>query len=172
MTGCVWRAARRACYFPTSLSNPARFTFDLTLYSIMAGTTLKVHLAEPDRIPETFTMQATDSGAAPIRTLIFRSTEVIHDSNSKVYRGILSGYDSSDRTVVCKLAPTTHKTLQWFNREARMYQGKLSCLQGKTIPRFFGLYSQTEGYRPMLCLLLEDCGTAIGSFENMDMHLL
>lgn len=105
---------------------------------------------------------------------IFVSTELIHDGHSTVYQGMFSGHSSHDMRVVCKLASATLKTSsRRFQREAEVYQGQLSSLQGRTIPCFYGLYSDALDTRsePMLCLLLEGCGMRIGEYDDLDLNI-
>lgn len=130
--------------------------------------------AGPDKSDEvkpevhlTFTLEPTETtrnlGA---RELVFRSAEKIYENDASVFRGTLSRYSGEDVTVVCKLE-ASEVAVRCLRHEATMYETKLRDMQGRYIPRFYGLYLGTIASEPAACLILEDCGITVGDFSKI-----
>ncbi|KAJ3532863.1 hypothetical protein NM688_g7360 [Phlebia brevispora] len=94
----------------------------------------------------------------------FRSTALIHDHDTRVYRGLFTRADGQEIMAVCKLfCNAGAKATTRFRNEAKIYQTKLRDLQGRYIPRFYGLYSGDVFGKVSMCMILEDCGESIAS---------
>lgn len=119
-------------------------------------------------IPRTFSLESPETiEGVVIADLTFNSEKRIHDGNSMVYRGILSGWGPGDLRVVCKLL-TNERGIKRARREATMYQTKLLDLQGHCVPRFHGLWTGIVRSHPAACLVLEDRGETVGDFHNIN----
>ncbi|KAJ3556367.1 hypothetical protein NM688_g2067 [Phlebia brevispora] len=113
----------------------------------------------------------TETSSASDRTLSFRSTEVIYDYDTRVYRGIFTDQDGQETKAVCKFVlDAGTQVKRRFQREAKMYQTKLRDLQGYCIPRFYGLYSGQVVGNNSMCMILEDCGESVGTYDTISME--
>lgn len=101
----------------------------------------------------------------------FHATELIAEGNSRVFRGTLSGDGVEEIKVVCKLsvAPSLQVERR-YQHEASVYENELHELQGRYIPKFYGLYTGTLRSSPAMCLLLEDCGESVNSIDALGME--
>lgn len=113
----------------------------------------------------------SDTRIYPDSKMNFYATQLIAEGNSRVFRGTLSGDDVEVVKVVCKLAVAPSQRLESrYHREASVYENHLHELQGRYIPKFYGLYTGTLRSNPALCLLLEDCGESVNSFDTLGME--
>ena len=72
--------------------------------------------------------------------LTIRDAELLHcDETRSTYIANLYKDDEWITTVVCKLG-VLKRNLKALRHEATMYRGPLHELQGRVLPRFFGLY--------------------------------
>lgn len=95
--------------------------------------------------------------------LEFRSNELIHDGNSRVFRGkfkeMVAGRMA--RRVVCKIVVDSHQAINRLKSEAELYENNLKTMQGDYIARFYGFFTGTVAGDPAACILLEDCGVLL-----------
>ena len=82
-------------------------------------------------------------------------SDLLHEGNSKVYRGTLSvdGRRHRNADVVCKLA-RGKTSVEALHREADLYRGRLAPLQGRCVPTFIGLFRGEKGNEERACLVL------------------
>ena len=101
----------------------------------------------------------------------FHATQLIAEGSSRVFRGILSGDGVEEPVkVVCKLSVAPSSQVErMYRHEASVYEKYLYELQGRYIPKFYGLYTGTLRANPAVCLLLEDCGESISSIDDLGM---
>lgn len=117
-------------------------------------------------------------------TLIFEPTQHIQAANDpwsdsdatlRVWRGLLHGLDSTNRSVVAKF-PTTADDFDVVENEARIYDGPLreANLQGKYVPTFNGLYTpptvvsiKDRDNALFGVSLFDDCGDPPVSLESI-----
>lgn len=122
--------------------------------------------------PSTFSARAevneqSDAASDRDKKLIFRCTELLTSGEKSVYRGVLEGYYSEEIDAICKLAVNPRRDLQdGFENEARAYQ-TLRDLQGRHIPKFYGLYEGTVKRDRAVCIIMEDCGDSLDEFSEL-----
>ena len=103
-----------------------------------------------------------------------------------ISRGTLTSMDPHDDDlilpVVTKMSVCDNGAEAWVLRlkeEAQFYSEKLLSLQGRLVPKFYGLYVTKSANRqfpqrswgPVSCMLLEDCGDAVPQVHSMPMHI-
>ena len=87
-------------------------------------------------------------------------SEVLHEGNTRVYRGTLSvdGHRHRTSDVICKLA-RGRGSVEALHREADLYRGRLAPLQGRYVPTFVGLFGGETESGETACLVLTYEGT-------------
>ena len=80
-------------------------------------------------------------------------SHLLHDGHTRVCRGTLSvdGYRQGE--VVCKIG-SGPRVIARLRKEADLYQGKLTALQGRYIPTFVGLFEGETEEGDTTCLVL------------------
>lgn len=96
---------------------------------------------------------------------------LVHEGNyATVYRGTLSSEAKTDDVVLKFVFGQRPEDLLRLETEYKFYQ-KLEPLQGRSIPRCYGLFQAPD--EPTACLVLEYCGESLSvAFDELvDMDL-
>ncbi|KAH9940245.1 hypothetical protein B0H21DRAFT_755161 [Amylocystis lapponica] len=105
-----------------------------------------------------YTLTRVDNRTAT-RHLIVRDPVLIHEGNSTAFRATLFRDDGRlVADVVCKFVHGK-RNFKRLRREAVMYRGRLKDLQGKVVPKFYGVYEgETVKKKLTGCIITQFCG--------------
>ncbi|KAJ3559575.1 hypothetical protein NM688_g254 [Phlebia brevispora] len=122
--------------------------------------------------PFMFSRQEHDGAIveSPPEELEFRSTQLLYEDDTCVYRGVLIGCGSQEIKAICKLGLKAYPgsdVLEGYQRETEIYQTTLRDMQGHFIPKFYGMYVGTVFRWPAACIIVEDCGRSLSSFGSL-----
>ncbi len=128
-----------------------------------------VELSVPKLCSSPLNMSVLDIEVLPLKTgeqptlpaaisFVANDEPPLHRSKKTfVARGILNTSDGAQLDTACKIV-WGRKAHERLKHEAEFYMNELYNFQGFDVPRFYGIFSGTEGEKTVSCIFLEYCG--------------